>query len=83
MVVTVLQFLSICLTQPISLPIETLISSHNSNLPISENTENDTQLTQLDHPDSIDGKFAYHLSHVYILSLGIFVTFSFWSLIRL
>ncbi|XP_055313101.1 sex determination protein fruitless isoform X1 [Sitodiplosis mosellana] len=43
------------LIPPTSLPIETLMSSHNSNLPISENTENDTQLTQLDHPDSIDG----------------------------
>ncbi|XP_055313102.1 sex determination protein fruitless isoform X2 [Sitodiplosis mosellana] len=44
------------LIPPTSLPIETLMSSHNSNLPISENTENDTQLTQLDHPDSIDGE---------------------------
>lgn len=42
--------------QPTTLPIETLMSSHNSNLPISENTENDAQLTQLDHPDSIDGE---------------------------
>lgn len=48
--------------QPTPLPIETLMSSHNSNLPISENTENDTQLTQLDHPDSIDGKFQYSIS---------------------
>lgn len=49
--------------QPTSLPIETLMSSHNSNLPISENTENDTQLTQLDHPDSIDGKFSIFYFH--------------------
>lgn len=33
-----------------------LMSSHSSNLPLSENTENDSQLTQMDHPDSIDGK---------------------------
>lgn len=33
------------------------MSSHSSNLPLSENTENDSQLTQMDHPDSIDGKF--------------------------
>lgn len=54
-------------SQPTSLPIETLMSSHNSNLPISENTENDTQLTQLDHPDSIDGKFSisyFHFSYL-------------------
>lgn len=53
--------------QPTSLPIETLMSSHNSNLPISENTENDTQLTQLDHPDSIDGKFS--ISYFYFSTL--------------
>lgn len=46
--------------QPTTLPIETLMSSHNSNLPISENTENDAQLTQLDHPDSIDGECHAH-----------------------
>lgn len=54
-------------SQPTSLPIETLMSSHNSNLPISENTENDTQLTQLDHPDSIDGKFS--ISYFYFSTL--------------
>lgn len=43
------------------MPIETLMSSHNSNLPISENTENDAQLTQLDHPDSIDGECKMHI----------------------
>ncbi|XP_031616795.1 sex determination protein fruitless isoform X4 [Contarinia nasturtii] len=44
-----------------SLPIESLMSPHNSNLPISENTENDTHSTQLDHPDSIDGSKAWHM----------------------
>lgn len=33
-----------------------LMSSHSTNLPLSENTENDSQLTQMDHPDGIDGK---------------------------
>lgn len=46
--------------QPTTLPMHsddiTTQMSHSSNLPLSENTENDSQLTQMDHPDSIDGK---------------------------
>lgn len=36
-----------------------ILSSHSSsNMPLSENSENDSQLTQMDHSDNIDGKFS-------------------------
>lgn len=49
--------------QPTSLPMHSddltshILSSHSSsNMPLSENSENDSQLTQMDHSDNIDGK---------------------------
>lgn len=59
--------------QPNSLPMHSdemashLMSSH-TNLPGSENSENDSQLTQMDHSDNIDGKhfILYHFIYNYI-----------------
>lgn len=43
----------------------------NNNIPLSENSENDSQLIQMEHSDNIDGKFKY----IYIL----YIHCMYWS----